>query len=301
MNQWDCLILGGVLLFAILFIMMPGVRYTVFGILFLLILYACFKIFVKEYNDYERGIIFRMGKFHRIAGPGWAIVIPFFEKEFQRLDVRTHMINLLIPNAFTRDDLKLNIDGIAYYNINNPDKAVLKIDNYSEALRNALVGETRNIIGSMRMRELFSNLSKLNDLLRDAIRRQTWAWGIDVPKIQLRGVMPDSEIIEAMQQKEITAQQLQAQRFAAEAKKVMIEAIGEAAENLSDRALMFFYLKALEEMGKGSGTKLIFPMKFFDVLDNLSPQINSDLKSAGIKMDENSIINNLKKILSQQK
>ncbi len=301
MNQWDYLILGGAGLFIILFIMMPGVRYIVLALIFLLILYVFFKIFIKEYNDYERGIIFRMGKFNRIVGPGWAIIVPFFEKEFKRLDVRTHMLNLLVPNAFTKDDLRLNIDGIAYYNIRNPDKAVLKIDNYVEALKNALIGETRNIIGSMRMRELFSDLPKLNDLLQNAIRRQTWNWGIDVPKIQLRGVMPDSEIIEAMQQKEITAQQLQAQRFAAEAKKIMIEAVGEAAENLSDRALMFYYLKALEEIGKGSGTKLVFPMKFFDVLDNLGSQMSSELRNAGIKMNENAIIENIKKILSKEK
>lgn len=254
---------------------------TYFGVA--LVAAATFYIlFIKRYDEYERGIIFRLGKFNRVAGPGWSVVIPFFEKEFAKLDVRTHMVKLSVPMAFTKDDLKLAIDGIIYYNIANPDKAVLQIANYQTALDNLLVSETRNVIGNMDMRELFANLGKLNSLVLDAIRHQSWKWGLSVSSVQIQSVMPPDEIAIAMQQKEIESQQLQAQRFRAEAQKVMIEALGEAGSKLDEKAIMYFYLKTLEELGKSQSTKIVLPMQFFDMFKGVEKNIPQSLAKAGI-------------------
>jgi regulator of protease activity HflC (stomatin/prohibitin superfamily) len=253
-----------------------------------------FKFFIKKYDDYERAVIFRLGKFHRIAGPGWSVVIPFFEKEFQKLDVRTSMIDVEIPLVFTKDDLRLKVDSLAYYRVVDPGKAVLQIDNYQKAIQNLLISQIRNVMGNMYMRDLFSKLDNLNDLVKDAIRRDLWRWGIDIPSLQLRSLSPPEEIATAMQQKEIAAQQLQAQRLLAEAKRVMIEAVGEAAKNLDDRAIMYFYIKALEELGKGSATKIIFPAQFLDVLQNLGKNSGAVLAGAGIGLSANEVIDSLK-------
>ena len=225
-----------------------------------------------------------MGKFNRIAGPGWAIVIPFFEREYSRVDVRTKMLPLMIPTAFTKDDLRLKIVGTVYYRIVNPAKATLAIQNYMNGLQDLVISQVRNIIGSMNMRELFARLGKLNDILRDSIRHATWQWGIDVPMVQIKSVMPPIEIAQALQSPFIASQNLQAQRFRAEARKVVIQAIGEAAKNLDDRAVMYLYLKALEDMSKGSATKMVFPMQFFDVLKGMEGSIGKSL--AGINMSQ---------------
>jgi len=287
-------LLLGLLIFLWLYLSFAAFRVLTYILLAFFLVAIFFKFFVKKYDEYERAIIFRLGKFNRIAGPGWSIVIPFFEKEFQKLDVRTHMISLEIPLAFTKDDLRLKVDGIAYYRIIDPSKAVLQIDDYQRALQNLLVSQVRNVIGSMHMRELFSNLDSLNDMVSDAVRRQTWRWGIDVPSIQIRSVSPPEEIAIAMQQKEIAAQQLQAQRFLAEAKRVMISAIGDAAKNLDDRAIMYFYIKALEELGRGQATKIIFPMQFLQVLEDIGKNANAMLAGAGIGMSADELVKLLK-------
>jgi regulator of protease activity HflC (stomatin/prohibitin superfamily) len=258
------------------------INYSILIIIGLACVYLFFRWFVKKYDEYERGIIFRMGKMSRVAGPGWSIVIPFFEKEFKRIDVRTHMVNLNIPTVFTADDLRLHVDGMAYYKVTNPSKAVLEIDNYLEGLSNLMVSETRNVIAKLSMRDLFSGLDNLNQLVIDAIRHQTWKWGINITTLQIKSIQPPVEIAVAMQQKEIEAQQLQAQRFRAEAKRVMIEAIGEAAEKLNDKAVMYLYIKALEEMGKGQATKVIFPMQFFDVLQGMGGDVKAAMAGAGL-------------------
>ena len=275
-----------ILAIIVLFFVNPMFQTIVIGFFWIVVLVVFlilfFRFFVKKYDEYQRAIIFRLGKFSRVAGPGWTIVFPFFEKEFAKVDVRTHMLNFEIPTAFTSDDLRLLITGTTYYKISDPNKAVLQIDNYLIALKNLIVSETRNIIGSMNMRELFAKLDKLNDLVTDAVRHNVWKWGINISTMQIRDIRPPSEIAVAMQQKEIEAQQLQAKRFEAEARKVMIEAVGDAANNLSDKAVMYFYIKALEELGRGQATKIIFPSQFFDVLGGMDSEVKNSMVGAGL-------------------
>ncbi len=285
----------GLLILIVLMIIYPPFFYL---LLFIFLIWVFFALFVKKYDEYERAVIFRLGRFNRIAGPGWSIVIPFFEKEFARLDVRTKMMNLNVPQAFTKDDLRLSVQGYIYYRIVDPTKAVLKVEDYRSAISNLVQSETRNVIGSLYMREVFANLDKLNDMLADRIRLTSWKWGIDVSSVQIRGVSPPEEIAVAMQQKFISAQMLQAQRFRAEARKVVIEAIGEAASKLDDRAIMYLYIKALEEISKGASTKIIFPLQFFDVLRGMEKDIGKAL--AGLNVG--ALVNAIKdKILESSK
>lgn len=257
-----------------------------------------FKFFVKKYDEMVRAIIFRMGKFNRVAGPGWSVVIPFFEKEFAKIDVRTHMMTMVVPVAFTNDDLRLKLSGVYYYRIIEPDKAILKVTSYQQGINNLVLSETRNTLASMSMREVFANLNKLNDMLKDSIRHETLKWGIEIDMVQINGITPPEEIVEAMQSKEIMAQQLQAQRFQAEAKKVAIEAIGEAASKLDDFSIMYLYIEALKELSKGQATKLIFPMEFMHILDGMKGDVNSAF--AGLNVG--GMVNAVKdKILQAQK
>jgi len=292
------LIAAGIFLCIWLYIFFPLFRIVTYILAGLFVLVVFYLFFIKKYDEYERGVIFRLGRFNRVAGPGWSIVIPFFEKEFQKIDVRTHMLSVEVPLAFTKDDLRIKIDGLAYYRIVKPDKAVLQIDDYEKALQNLLVSQIRNVIGSMMMRDLFTNLDYLNQIIKSAIIRESIRWGIDIPSIQLKSIQPPEEIAIAMQQKEISAQQLQAQRFLAEAKKIMIEAIGEAANKLSDKAIMYFYIKALEKLGAGKSTKILFPASFINVLEGLGSKMGGNLSSAGIGLSVDEIVNSIKEKLS---
>jgi len=123
-------ILIAFIIFIALWFLFPTFQLIMKSIFVILVIYVLFVLFVKKYDEYERGIIFRIGKFNRVAGPGWSIVIPFIEKEFTRLDVRTRMLNLYVPMAFTKDDLRLKMDGVVYYRIVDASKAVLQIENY---------------------------------------------------------------------------------------------------------------------------------------------------------------------------
>jgi len=263
------LIIGIIIGLVFLFITNFAFRVVIYIILGLIGSWLFMTFFVKKYDETERAIIFRMGKFNRVGGPGGSVVIPFFEKEFAKVDVRTKMMNVHVPIAFTKDDLRIELAGIFFYQITNPERAILSVESYQRGISNVILSETRNAIASLSMRELFANMAQLNDILKDTVRHATWKWGVDISMVQVKGITPPIEIAVAMQGKEIAAQQLQAKKFQAEAKKVAIEAIGEAAEKLDDFSIMYLYLEALKELGKGQSTKMIFPMQFMNILDNM--------------------------------
>ncbi len=279
------IIIAVIILFIFAFTRFAAFRFVSHIVGLLVIAGLSMKFLVKKYNDNERAIIFRFGRFHRIAGPGWAIVLPLIEKEFAKVDIRTKMIPLNVPVAFTKDDLRLKLDGVIYYRIANPDKAILKIDNYLKGLKNLISSQTRNLLASMSMREVFGNLNKLNDMLAKSIRHETWKWGIDVPMVQLRGVSPPEDIALAMQEKEIAAQSMQAKKFTAEAKRVVMEAIGKGAESMDEKAIMFLYLKALEKMSEGEGTRVVFPAQFMDVMQG-GFGLGTGLDASGMDMNQ---------------
>ncbi len=269
-----------VLFVAFVFVFAPGlvlVMYTVIFFIFLLI----FLVFsVKQYSQFERGIIFRLGKFNRVVGPGWVIVVPGFESEYQRVDVRVKMMDISSQEVFTQDDIKLGLEGTIYYQITDPEKATLQIDNYGQGLSNLVQSAVRNAISSFTMRQLFGNLDKLNDVLADSIRHLTWKWGIDVPTVQIRTIAPPDEVITAMQQPEIAANLLQAQRFKADAQKIVMEAVGEGGHALDDRSMMYLYLQALKQMGESSSSKIVLPMQFMQGMGALGGM--AGLSAAGL-------------------
>jgi len=278
----ELLIIGAIIGLIFLFLTNFVFQIVIYVILALIIAALFMAFFVKKYDETERAIIFRLGKFNRVAGPGWSIVVPFFEKEFARVDVRTKMMNVHVPVAFTKDDLRIELAGIFFYQITNPEKAILSVESYQRGINNVILSETRNAIASMKMRELFANMSQLNNILKDAVRHATWKWGVDVNMVQVKGITPPIEIADAMQEKEIAAQQLQAKRFQAEAKKVAIEAIGEAAKKLDDFSIMYLYLEALKELGKGQSTKMIFPMQFMNILNNMKSDVGTAMAGLNV-------------------
>ena len=297
---------AGIILLAVLFffsLFIPNMFFLFITIFIIILAVVFFITFVKKYSQFERGIIFRLGKFSRIAGPGWAIVVPFFEEEYKKVDVRVKMMDISSQEIFTADDLKLSLDGTIYYQIVDPEKATLQIDNYGQGLSNLVQSAVRNSIASLSMRQVFGSLDKLNDILADAIRHMTWKWGIDVPSVQIRTVSPSNEVIQAMQQPEIAANMLQAQRFKAEAQKIVIEAIGEGGKSLDDKSIMYLYLQALKQMGESSSSKIVLPMQFMQnaggMFGGLAGLSATALASLGGQENVQNVIDKIKEKMSQ--
>ncbi len=250
------------------------------------------RYFIVFTRDYERAIIFRFGSFNRIVGPGWAIKIPLIEEVYRIVDIRVQNLSIEKLEAFTKNDILLKLDLIAYFRVKDVYKAVLKVKDFLSSLKTRIVGEIRNSIGRMLIWEVFMNIDRLNEILGDQLDRIELEWGIRIERVEILSVQPPAELIEAFYRPVEKKYELMAARFAAEARKILIEAIGEAARKLDDRGVAVLYFKALEKIAEGKATKIIFPLVFAKFIEDLGQK----LKANGLTSDEliNQIISFLK-------
>jgi regulator of protease activity HflC (stomatin/prohibitin superfamily) len=228
-----------------------------------------YKVFIVKYGETERGIIYRLGKFNRVAGPGWSIVIPFFEEEFTRVDVRTKTVNLTDIVAVTRDDIPLTLDVAFFYAIVDPKKAVLQVTVLEDALNNFVYGVIRDAVGSFTMREAFYNIEGMNEEFKKRLVFALEEWGTEVKNVEILSVKIPDAVFNALIAPVTAEQKAIAARFNAEARRVAVEVLGDAAERLNPNALTYLYLKALERIASAKGSKIILPASFPKVTENL--------------------------------
>jgi regulator of protease activity HflC (stomatin/prohibitin superfamily) len=267
-------IIGFIALLILLYIFARGLFQLIVSSLPYLILASLaflgfYKVFIVRYGETERGIIYRFGKFNRVAGPGWSIIIPFFEEEFSRVDVRTRTVNLTDIVAVTRDDIPLTLNVAFFYAIVDPKKAVLQVTVLEDALNNFVYGVIRDAVGSFTMREAFYNIEGMNEEFKKRLVFALEEWGAEVKNVEILNVKIPDAVFNALIAPVTAEQKAIAARFNAEARRVAVEVLGDAAERLNPNALTYLYLKALERIASSKGSKVILPASFPKVTESL--------------------------------
>ncbi|HRH55485.1 MAG TPA: slipin family protein [Candidatus Paceibacterota bacterium] len=186
--------------------------------------------FIRQINQYERGVRFTMGRFSGIMEPGWKIIIPVFQG-FQKVDMRTKAVDVPDQNAITRDNVPVQVNAVIYYKVSDAEKAIIEVEDYRYAISQYAQTTMRNIVGEVTLDELLSNRDQIADRIREIVDKETDAWGLKVQNVELKDVsLPDS-----MQR--TIAKQAEAER---EKRAVIINSEGElaAAANVSQAAKM---------------------------------------------------------------
>lgn len=248
--------------------------------------------FVKTYGETERAIIYRFGKFNRVAGPGWSIVIPFIEQEFAKLDIRTRSKTLENILVYSKDDIPIFINATIFYGIADPKKAVLQVTVLEDVLQDYFVGAIRDGVSNFAMREIFSKIEEISRILEKNVTFILQQWGVHVVNIQIPNVKLPEAVIDALIKPLTSEQEALAARFQAEAKRVLIEVLGDAAERLNPNAISYLYLKALEKIGSSPGSKIILPTNFNSAISNIPQNVIAGL-SAGLGLAEGANINQI--------
>ena len=171
----------------------------------LMVLYIIIKSVVIV-NQYELGIIFRLGKVSRVLKPGVNILIPLIEEPV-RVDVRTKVIDIPPQEMITRDNAAVSIDAVIYYRVVDVKRALLEVQNYEYAIVNLAQTTLRAMIGSMELDEVLNKREFINSKLLETLDKDTDAWGVKVEKVELREIEPPQDIKDAM------TQQMKAERL----------------------------------------------------------------------------------------
>ena len=240
------------------------------AILILAVLIILIIIIVKSgalilLDEYKRGVVFRFGKLARVGGPGWILIIPYVEKVVI-IDLRVQTLDVPKQNVITKDNIQIRIDALIYLKVNDKPEdvvnSVIKIDDYTKAAKLFVEAQVRDVIGSMPLSEVISNIGVLNKKLKIELGDVVKHWGLSVDNVEIKEVVIPEEVLDAMHAKEAALQKKSAIISLAEAERDKINAINEAASGLSDKSVVYYYIKGLEEMSKGASTKWIFPMEF---------------------------------------
>lgn len=187
-----------------------------------------FLSFLRQVNQYERGVMLTMGRFTGIAEPGWRIVVPIFQRMI-KVDIRVKAVDVPDQKVITRDNVSASINAVIYYRVSDAAKATLQVEDFRYAVSQLAQTTMRNIVGSGELDEVLAERDKLSQRIRDIIDVETDKWGISVENVELK----DFFLPEDMER--TIAKQAEAER---ERRAVIIKAEGEviAAENIAKAA-----------------------------------------------------------------
>lgn len=183
---------------------------------------------IKQINEYERGVLFTLGKFSGILQPGWRLVFPIFQS-YKKVDIRTKAVDVPEQEAITKDNVSIKINAVIYYKIFDASKAILAVENYYYAVGQLAQTTMRNIVGSVSLDELLVEREKISMEICKVIDEATDPWGVKVENVELKDVALPEEM------KRVIAKVAEAER---EKQAVITKAIGEveASENLAKAA-----------------------------------------------------------------
>ena len=241
-------------------------------VLFLLALFLIAAL--KVAREYERGIVFRLGRlFPEPKGPGLFVLIPIIDR-MVRVDLRTVTLQIPPQEVITKDNVPVRVNAVAYFRIVDPKAAIVQIENYMVATSQIAQTTLRSVLGQHSLDELLSEREKINAILQAIIDEQTAPWGIKISIVEVK----DVEIPQGMQR--AMARQAEAER---ERRAKVINAEGEfqASERLKDAALVIEqhpialqlrYLQTLLELGSSASTTIVFPAPV-DVISAFLPKV----------------------------
>lgn len=185
-------------------------------------------ISLRQINQYERGVMFLMGRFTGVKGPGWRIVIPVFQS-MHKVDMRVKAVDVPEQKAITKDNIPVGVNAVIYYKVTGADKAILEVEDFFYAVNQLAQTTMRNVVGEVELDELLANRDKISGRIRDIVDVATDSWGLKVSNVELKDVALPADMERTI------AKQAEAER---ERRAVIIKAEGEvaAAENISKAA-----------------------------------------------------------------
>lgn len=197
--------------------------FTIIPIIIFLLL-----ISIRQVNQYEKGLKFMFGKFHKTMNPGWRLVFPIIQS-YQKVDLRTKAVDVPDQNAITKDNVPVNVNAVIYYKVVDSEKAILEIENYRYAVLQYAQTTMRNVVGEVTLDELLASRDKVADRIEALVEEVSTSWGLDVSSVELK----DVKLPENMER--TIAKQAEAER---EKRAVIITSEGElaASQNMADAA-----------------------------------------------------------------
>ena len=241
----------------------------IFGSILLLLLISAFKIL----REYERGVIFMLGRFYKVKGPGFIIVIPLIQ-QIERVDLRTFVMDVPSQDVISRDNVSVKVNAVVYFRVIEPDKAIIQVENFFDATSQLAQTTLRSVLGRHELDEMLAERDKLNIDIQTSLDQQTDTWGIKVSNVEIKHVDLDESMIRAIAKQAEAERTRRAKIIHAEGEMQASEKLLAAANILSQQpqAIQLRYLQTLTEIAGEKSSTIVFPLPI-DIVSRLAEQI----------------------------
>ncbi len=236
-------------------------------ILILVLLFSSLHVL----NEYERSVIFQLGRFVGIRGPGLIFVWPIVQR-MRKVDLRVIVLSVPKQDVITRDNVSVKVNAVVYFRIVDPGKAIIQVANAYDATSQVAQTTLRSVVGQHEMDDLLSQREKLNTDLQRILDQSTEAWGIKVSTVEIKDVDLDETMVRAMAKQAEAERTRRAKIINAEGEKQAAQTLVEAAQNLARQpaALQLRYLQTLADIAHERTQLLVFPLP----LDLIKPLLD---------------------------
>ncbi len=236
---------------------------------------------VKVINEYERGVLFTLGKFSKIMGPGVNIVIPIFQK-FVKVDIRTKTVDLQDQEAITKDNVSTRISAVLYYRISDAAKSVIGVENFAVATSQIAETTMRTVVGEFDLDELLAHRNKVASNIETIIKKTTTEWGVEVQGVELKDVILPENMKRTIAKQAEAEREKRATIIKSEGEKVAADNLAKAASTMSGTpgALHLRTLNTLNDISSDQSNTVIFavPLEVLRALEGLSDMAVKSVK-----------------------
>jgi regulator of protease activity HflC (stomatin/prohibitin superfamily) len=230
--------------------------YLIVGLILAFLLSA-----IKILLEYERGVIFMLGRFYKVKGPGIFLVIPIIQ-QMVKVDLRTIVMDVPSQDVISRDNVSVKVNAIVFFRVVDPAKAIIQVEKYYDATSQKAQTTLRSVLGQHELDEMLAERDRLNTDIQSILDEQTDAWGIKVSNVEIKRVDLDESMIRAIARQAEAERERRAKVIHAEGEMQASQKLVEAARTLAQvpQAIQLRYLQTLTEIAGEQSSTIVFPL-----------------------------------------
>lgn len=230
-------------------------------ILVLVILFILFFNFFYVLREYERAVVFMLGRFWQVKGPGLIVIIPFVQ-QIVRIDLRTVVMNIPPQDVISRDNVSVRVSAVVYFRVMDAAKAVIQIEDYQTAVSQLAQTTLRSVLGQHELDEMLAERTKLNSHIQQILDEHTDAWGIKISMVEIKQIDLNESMVRAIAKQAEAERERRAKVIHADGELEASHKLLEAAQVLSHdpQALQLRYLQTLSNIAEEKNSTIIFPL-----------------------------------------
>lgn len=250
--------------------------FGVIGVLILLI--ALLAASIRVLREYERGVVFQLGRFWGVKGPGLIILIPVLQ-QMVRVDLRTVVLDVPTQDVISRDNVSVKVNAVLYFRVVDPERAIIQVANFFEATSQLAQTTLRSVLGKHELDDMLAERERLNLDIQQVLDAQTDAWGIKVANVEIKHVDLDESMVRAIARQAEAERERRAKVIHAEGELQASEKLMQAAHVLSQQsgAMQLRYMQTLSNIAGNNSSTIVFPVP----LELLSGIVDAATRSRG--------------------